>query len=86
MKNNIKLIVRNFLIILLMTFALNGLTQGPPPPPGGADGGGSGTGGADNSRTGGGAPIGGGLFILLGLATAYGGRKLYQMRKENLEE
>lgn len=34
----------------------------------------------------GGVPIGGGLFILLGLGAAYGGKKLYDMRKENLEE
>ncbi len=33
-----------------------------------------------------GAPIGGGLFILLGLGAAYGGKKIYDMRKEKLEE
>ncbi len=30
---------------------------------------------------GGGAPIGGGLFILLGLGAAYGSKKLYQLSK-----
>ena len=35
---------------------------------------------------GGSAPIGGGIFILLGLAAIYGGRKVYQMNKEDLEE
>ena len=35
---------------------------------------------------GGGAPIGGGSIILLGLAAVYGGRKLYQINKEELEE
>ncbi len=35
---------------------------------------------------GGGAPIGGGSIILLGLAAIYGGRKLYQINKEELEE
>ncbi len=35
---------------------------------------------------GGGAPIGGGLFILLGLGAAYGGKKWYDHRKTNLEE
>lgn len=30
---------------------------------------------------GGGAPIGGGLFILLGLGAAYGSKKLYQLNK-----
>jgi len=56
----------------------------PPPPPGGSSGAGDGTGGDDTSRTG--APIGGGLFILLGLGAAYGGKKLYDLRKEKLEE
>jgi len=31
------------------------------------------------------SPIGG-LFILLGLGASYRGRKLYQLRKETLEE
>lgn len=35
---------------------------------------------------GGGAPIGGGSLILVGLAAMYGGRKLYIMNKEELEE
>ncbi len=35
---------------------------------------------------GGGAPIGGGSIILMGLAAAYGGRKIYLMKKESLEE
>ena len=35
---------------------------------------------------GGGAPVGGGSLILLGMAAAYGGRKLYLMNKEELEE
>jgi len=35
---------------------------------------------------GGGAPIGGGSFILLGMAAAYGGRKLYVINKEELED
>lgn len=35
---------------------------------------------------GGGAPIGGGLVILLSLGAAYGGKKLYDLKKESLEE
>ena len=35
---------------------------------------------------GGGAPIGGGLVILLSLGAAYGGKKVYDMQKESLEE
>ncbi len=38
------------------------------------------------SDHGGGAPIGGGLFILLGLGAVYGGKKWYNHRKETLEE
>jgi len=35
---------------------------------------------------GGGAPLGEGLFILIGLGAAYGARKIYNMKKEELEE
>ncbi len=42
--------------------------------------------GATVDQAGGGAPIGGGLFILLGLGVAYGGKKLYDKRKTTLEE
>ncbi len=42
--------------------------------------------GLSSNQSGGGAPIGGGLFILLGLGAAYGGKKLYDSRKESLEE
>jgi len=39
-----------------------------------------------DQAAGGSAPIGGGLFILLGLGAAYGGKKLYDSRKSSLEE
>jgi hypothetical protein len=42
--------------------------------------------GAIGNQSGGGAPIGGGLFILMGLGVAYGGKKLYDHRKTSLEE
>jgi hypothetical protein len=42
--------------------------------------------GAVEDQAGGGAPIGGGLFILLGLGVAYGGKKLYDKRKTTLDE
>ena len=35
---------------------------------------------------GGGAPIAGGTFILMGLAAAYGGKKVYDLYKDNQEE
>ena len=54
------------------------MSQGPPPPPGDQGGG--------DHEIGGGAPIGGGSLILIGLAMAYGGRKLYKLRSEETEE
>lgn len=52
----------------------------PPPPPSGGHGSNA------NQDAGGGAPIGGGSFILIGLGIAYGGKKLYDLKKEKLEE
>lgn len=66
-------------VTLLLTTA-NAFAQGAPPPPPSEGHGQTG------NHAGGGAPIGGGLFILLGLGAAYGGKKLYDLRKENLEE
>ena len=48
----------------------------PPPPPSGGHG-------QSGNQEGGRAPIGGGLFILLGLGAAYGGKKLYDRKKIN---
>jgi len=42
--------------------------------------------GSTTNQAGGGAPIGGGLFILLGLGAAYGGKKLYSKRKTALDK
>ena len=69
-------------LMIIVSFILTSTflpAQDPPPPP--SDHGGSGNAPADN-----GAPIGGGLFILLGLGAAYGGKKLYDLRKESIEE
>jgi len=82
MKKIIDNTLRAFIIVLMVSIAYTMEAQGPPPPPGGSTGG---TNGSGNSQ-GGNAPIGGGLFILLGLGAAYGGRKIYNMRKESLEE
>lgn len=67
------------LLILLFTFATATMfSQAPPPPPPNH--------GSTGNTNGGTAPIGSGLVILIGLATAYGGRKLYVIKKESLEE
>jgi len=81
MKKIIDNILRTFIIVLMVSIAYT-MEAPPPPPPGGA----SGTGHNSGNSQGGSAPIGGGLFILLGLGAAYGGRKVYNMRKENLEK
>jgi hypothetical protein len=74
MKNSIKIL---FFIITFVFIANNGFTQAPPPPPTGAGH------GATGNQNGGSAPVGGGMFILLGLGIAYGGRKIYRLFANN---
>lgn len=54
------------------------IAQGPPDPP--LDHGESG------DQSGGAAPVGSGIAILLSLGIAYGGKKFYDLKKEDLEE
>lgn len=63
------------IIILFLSTAIMAQTD-PPPPPGG------GHGGDEDSPPGGGAPIGSGLAILLGLGAAYGGKKVFDLKKK----
>jgi len=65
---------------LMLSFPSLSLASDVPNPPAGNHGG---TGDAD---PGGGAPIGGGTFILIGLAAAYAGKKVYDKKKLDLEE
>ncbi len=51
---------------------------GPPDPPGEH--------GSGDDQPGGDAPIGGGIFILLGLGAAYGGKKVYNLKKKTEEK
>ena len=77
----IKNIFRILVIIFIVTTVYSVEAQPPPPP-----GGGSNTQSSKlNGNGGGGAPIGSGLFILLGLGVAYGGRKLYKIKSEDME-
>jgi len=78
MKKRITNIIQILTIAFFISLSYSSLAQPPPPPSGGSNNSGN--------QLGGNAPIGGGLFILLGLGAAYGGRKLYQLRKESLEE
>ncbi len=73
-----KQILKTLFTIVFILAASIGFTQPPPPPTGAGHG-------ASGNQTGGNAPIGGGLFILLGLGAAYGSKKLYNMKKEDLE-
>jgi hypothetical protein len=69
------------LLLAGLQLGTNGVhAQTAPPPPGDHSL------SSDESPGGGSAPIGGGLFILLGLGAAYGSKKLYEHRKETLEE
>lgn len=65
-------------ILILFLFTSNSMfSQNPPPPPPEH--------GQAGNQNGGNAPIGSGLAILMGLATAYGLQKLH-LQKNNLEE
>ena len=75
MKKLIKTVIISAAFIF---FSSNAFSQaGPPPPPNDAGH------GAKGNQDGGSAPIGGGLFILLGLGAAYGGKKLYHLFEED---
>jgi len=75
MKTKIKLLTIAFLILTATFITTNAKADDPPPPPPPGHG-------STGNVPGGGAPIGGGLFILLGLGAMYGGKKVYNYRKE----
>jgi len=70
-----------FVLCAMLALPLIGLSDTPPPPPNGG-----GTGGPGGGGTPVGAPIDGGMGILLALGLAYGGKKLYDMRKEKIAQ
>ncbi len=61
-------------ILMIGGFSL--LAQAPPTPPSGANQGGTGPVG------GGGAPISSGVVLLISLAAGYGGKKVYDFKKQ----
>ncbi len=68
------------LLSIIFTISVSAVfASDPPEPPSG-----HGTGG--DLPPGGGAPIGGGTFILIALGAAYGGKKIYDINKEELED
>ncbi len=75
---SIKKISVSILIVLGLTLSFNSFAQAPPPPPPDH--------GSTGNQNGGNAPIGSGILILLGLGAAYGGKKLYDSNKEELED
>jgi len=77
MKNIAKLFVMTFFVLVLLVSPTSAFAQDPPPPP---PGGGHGAGGSQ--VPGGGAPIGSGLVLLISLAAGYGGKKVYDFKKQ----
>lgn len=66
-------------LVIFLTLNINQLmAQAPPPPPPDH--------GTTGNQNGGNAPVGSGVLILLGLGAIYGGKKVYDVRKEKLEE
>lgn len=78
-QNTIRKSKKIIFAFLITTLSIGAFAQDPPPPPG-EDGGGN---PADsNNQLGGAAHVGGGVFILLSLAIAYGGRHLYIVQSQ----
>jgi len=76
MKKDFKILKTFLALVLFLTIQIVSFSQPPPPPPPSI-----GHGSASNQQPGAGAPIGEGLFMLIGLAGLYGGKKLYELRK-----
>jgi hypothetical protein len=84
--------LKKIIVTLAIVIAITNLSAQVNPPTPNGDGANPTDPGSGNTAVGdgggGGAPIGGGLFILLGLGAAYGGKKIYgnyQAGKDSLE-
>jgi hypothetical protein len=74
MKKYFKLL--RFFFALALFFSVHNVSKSQPPPPPSA-----GHGGTGNAPPGAGAPIGEGMFFLIGLVGLYGGKKIIDLRK-----
>ena len=72
--NYIKTITIALLVVLGVTLSMDTFAQAPDPPA---------NHGSSGNQTGGNAPIGGGLFIMLGLGIGYAGKKVHGTYKKN---
>ncbi len=72
MKKTVKIFVFSTLLFFCATVSQNSKAQPPPPPPAEK--------GSNENQTPSEAPIGNGTFMLLTLAMAYAGRKVYVVR------
>ena len=77
MKNIVKIFVLTLFVLVLIVPPTSVFAQDPPPPPPGA---GHGAGGSQ--VPGGGAPIGSGMVLLIAMAAGYGGKKVYDFKKQ----
>ena len=84
MKKTFKSLILPLLLLAFMAIAQISLAQGPPPPPSGTGAKGSSTNQAPGGTSG--VPIGNGTFILLALAVAYAGRKVYVVKATETQE
>lgn len=76
MKKGIQSLIKMLISLALVTMFYQVSAQ-PPSPPTGSQGGGE-----SSNQLGGNAPIDSGLFILMSLGAAYGGTKLYRVKKD----
>ena len=75
------IISKAFMLLALLAISISISAQTPPPPPPNAGHGSSG-----NKAPGDASPIGNGTFILLTLAAAYAGRKVYGIKAAETQE
>lgn len=83
-KNVLKVVLTSFFFVL--SFVIMAQTNSPAAGDGEKGGTPENPGGTGTALGGGGAPIGTGTFLLIGLAAAYGSKKVYHLYKDNQEE